>query len=131
MLLENSDAGAPEYYAPPAEVVAGTTVLPTLPAFRAYLEKTGRICPRPWCWMRFFILFQPVGEPPWLSSWWTTSNRDKQDLFLKQMEYLARYTDQFHAACRFLHELDREYWLCTTEKLASGHPERGKLLARD
>lgn len=127
MQLEIAGARAQEYYEFSTEHTASAPVAPALDAFKAHLERNGRICPRPWCWMRFYILFQPVYEPPWLSSWWATSTQEKNDLFLKQVEYLAWHTDHFHAACRFLQELDQEYWLCTTEKLAGGHPERGKL----
>ena len=82
-----------------------------LDAFKAHLESTGKICPRPWCWRRFYILFQPGLEPPWLSSWWITSTQEKKNIFLKQMEYLAWQTNHFHTACRFLQDLDKEYWL--------------------
>jgi len=122
MQPEITGGGAHEYYAPATAVIARTDGSAELDAFRAYLEKTGRVCPRPWCWMRFFILFRPVDEPPWLSSWWTTTTREKQDLFLKQMDYLARYTDRFPAACRYLHDLEEEYWLCHTEKFAGVQP---------
>ena len=128
MQLEISSSGAHEYYVPPSGHTASMPVGPALDAFKAYLERTGRICPKPWCWKRFFILFKPACEPPWLSSWWVMSAQEKKDLFLQQVEYLARHTDQFHMACRFLHELDKEFWLLSgTEKLARGHPERDKL----
>ena len=117
MQLEISSTQAHEYYGPPTENTASATVVPALDAFKAHLERTGKICPKPWCWKRFFILFKPVYEPPWLSSWWVTSPQEKKDLFLKQVEYLARHTDHFHAACRFLQELDKEFWLLSgTEK---------------
>jgi len=95
---------------------------PALDAFKAHLERTGKIYPRPWCWKRFSILFQPACEPPWLTSWWAMSNQEKNNLFLKQVDYLAWHTDRFPAACRFLQELDDQDWFFTTEKphLSSG-----------
>ena len=111
MQLEISSTHAHKYYVPPTEHAASEHVVPALDAFKAHLERTGKICPKPWCWKRFFILFKPAFEPPWLSSWWATSTQEKKELFLKQMEYLAYQTNLFPAACRFLHELDNEYWL--------------------
>jgi len=75
------------------------------------MDRTGKICLRPWCWRLFFILFQPAQEPPWLSTWWSTSTQEKKTLFLAQMEYLARHTERFPAAYRFLQGLDQENWL--------------------
>lgn len=95
----------------PCRHIAGDDAVLKLGAFAAYLAGTGRICPRPWCWRRFCILFRPAEEPPWLSSWWTTSAQEKQAVFLKQMEYLARHTSRFHEACRFLYGLGEEHWL--------------------
>ena len=111
MQMENSSVQAHEYYVPPAENTASEPGIPALDDFKAHLVGTGKICPRPWCWKRFFILFNPGHEPPWLSAWWVTSAREKKDIFLKQLEYLAWHTDHFHAACRFLHEMDQDNWL--------------------
>ena len=111
MQLEISSAQAHEYVEPYIEDSDSNTSTLTLAAFKAYLESTGKICPRPWCWGRFYILFKPGCEPPWLSSWWITSTQEKKNIFLKQMEYLACQTNHFHAACRFLQEMDKEYWL--------------------
>ena len=82
-----------------------------LAAFQAHLNRTGKVCPRPWCWRRFYNLFKPGYEPPWLTSWWATSTRDKKDLFLKQMEYLAWQTNHFHEAYQFLMKIDEKHWL--------------------
>jgi len=82
-----------------------------LAAFQAHLNRTGKVCPRPWCWRRFCNLFNPGYEPPWLTSWWATSTRDKKDLFLKQMEYLAWQTNHFHDAYQFLMKIDEKHWL--------------------
>jgi hypothetical protein len=76
-----------------------------------YLEETGKICPRPWYWERFFILFKPRYEPCWLSSWWKTTNEEKKELFRKQIFHLAYRTDRYPEARRFLYEMDEMNWL--------------------
>lgn len=76
-----------------------------------YLDKTGKVCPRPWCWRRFYILFRPGYEPCWLSAWWETSLRDKKALFHRQLYYLANRTSRYHEASRFLYGLDEALWL--------------------
>ena len=111
MQLEISGTQSDEYSGPYTGHSDSHPVALTLDAFRAHLDSTGKICPRPWCWRRFYILFQPDLEPPWLSSWWMTSTQEKKTLFLKQMEYLACQTNHFPAACRFLQDMDKEYWL--------------------
>jgi len=83
-----------------------------LEEFKAHLQASGKICPRPWCWKRFYIMFNPGMEPPWLSAWWTVSRQEKKDLFLQQLEYLAARPDHFHSACRFLLRLGDENWVC-------------------
>jgi hypothetical protein len=82
-----------------------------LAAFVAHLNRTGKICLKPWCWRRFCLLFKPGSEPPWLSSWWATSTREKKDLFLKQMEYLAYHTNRFDAAYQFLRGIAGDNWV--------------------
>lgn len=76
-----------------------------------YLETTGKICPKPWYWERFFILFKPRYEPCWLSAWWKTTHEEKKELFRKQLFYLAYRTDRYSRACQFLYELDEINWL--------------------
>lgn len=76
-----------------------------------YLEETGKICPKPWYWERFFILFKPRYEPCWLSAWWKTTPGEKKELFRKQLFYLAYRTDRYLQACHFLDELEEMNWL--------------------
>jgi hypothetical protein len=76
-----------------------------------YLEENGKICPKPWYWERFFILFKPRYEPCWLSAWWKTTTEEKKELFRKQLFYLAYRTGRYFPACRFLYELDEINWL--------------------
>jgi len=82
-----------------------------LAAFEAHMNRTGKVCLKPWCWRRFYLLFKPGFEPPWLSSWWMISTREKKDLFLKQMEYLAYQTNRFNSAYQFLREIDESNWV--------------------
>ena len=79
--------------------------------FMKKLERDGKICPKPWAWARFFNLYHPRYEPCWLSSWWQTSREEKQDLFQKQLVYLAYRTDRFQAAIAFLENLADKDWL--------------------
>lgn len=82
-----------------------------LNAFEEHLKSSGKVCPRPWYWERFFILFRPAYEPPWLSVWWETSVEEKKDLFLKQIQYLAYQTNHFYEAYQFLDAIGEENWL--------------------
>ena len=75
-----------------------------------YLNETGKVCPKPWYWKRFFIIYKPRYEPCWLSSWWETSVKEKKELFHKQLRYLAYHTDHFHEACQFLYAIDKNNW---------------------
>ena len=75
-----------------------------------YLNESGKVCPKPWYWKRFFIIYQPRYEPCWLSSWWETSVEEKKELFHKQLHYLAYNTGRFHEACRFLYAIDETNW---------------------
>lgn len=75
------------------------------------LEENGKICPKPWYWERFFILFKPRYKPCWLSSWWRTPNEGKKELFRKQLFFLAYRTDHYLEACKFLYELEDMNWL--------------------
>ena len=100
----------------PGRSGAGTPTRPAqdifiLAEFKAQLQATGRIYPRPWCWKRFCIMFNLAVEPPWLSTWWTMSRQEKKDLFLQQLEYLAAQPMRFQSACRFLHRLGDENWV--------------------
>jgi hypothetical protein len=84
----------------------------TLAAFEAHLNRTGKVCLKPWCWRRFSLLFRPGFEPPWLSSWWSIPNHEKKALFLRQLEYLACRTNRFDAAHQFLRGLAGDNWVC-------------------
>jgi len=82
-----------------------------LEALIAQLKNKGKVCPKPWCWRRFYMLFGAGYEPPWLSSWWAVSNADKKALFIRQLEFLAYETNRFADACRFLAGLNNDQWV--------------------
>ncbi len=98
-------------YKPYTENTDSYNIALILDAFEAHLRRTGKVCPRPWYWRRFFILFKPRYEPPWLSSWWKTSTQAKKEIFMKQAEYLAYRTSNFHEAYQYLNAIDDENWL--------------------
>lgn len=78
--------------------------------FKSHLLKTGKVCPRPWCWGRFFMAFQPRYESYWLADWWQTSDIEKRERLLEQLDFLVRQTGQFRAAYRFLCNLEDKDW---------------------
>ncbi len=82
-----------------------------LEVFLAQLKSKGKVCPKPWCWRRFYMLFGAGYEPPWLSSWWNVSSAEKKALFIRQLEFLAYETNRFTDAHRFLMCLGEEQWL--------------------
>ena len=102
------DIDSPEF---PASNVYNPETRESINKLINYLEATGKICPKPWYWERFFILFNPRYEPCWLSNWWKTTPGEKKELFRKQLFYLAYRTDRYARACRFLYGLDEMNWL--------------------
>lgn len=76
-----------------------------------HLDLTGKICPKPWYWQRFFMLYQPRYEPCWLSDWWKTPKQEKKELFIKQLHYLAYRTERFKDALHFIRQLEDKNWL--------------------
>ena len=82
-----------------------------LAAFQAWLNKSGKVCLKPWCWRRFSILFNTGIEPPWLSSWWSTSMQHKRSVLDQQLSILAQQPMQFHAAINFLRSIADDGWL--------------------
>lgn len=78
--------------------------------FKSHLHKTRKICPRPWIWGRFFIEYQPGYESYWLVQWWQTSDTEKRNRFLEQLDYLAHETGHFRQAYSFLCRLEDQDW---------------------
>ena len=111
MHAEVSNSSHSERYEPFTQNAGSHHIALTLEAFVAHLKRTGKVCPKPWCWRRFWILFNPGYEPPWLSSWWMMPTQEKKDLFLRQMDYLAYHTNRFQEAYQFLCQIDEDHWL--------------------
>ena len=78
--------------------------------FKSHLHKTGKVCPKPWFWGRFYMEFQPMYESYWLAQWWQTSDADKRARFMEQLDYLAHETSHFRAAYCFLCNLEDNDW---------------------
>lgn len=78
--------------------------------FKSHLHKTGKVCPKPWFWGRFFIKYRPKYESYWLAQWWQTSDADKRARFMEQLDYLARETGYFQAAYCFLCSIEDKDW---------------------
>jgi len=76
----------------------------------SHLQKTGKICPKPWFWGRFYIEYQPRYESYWLLQWWQTSDAEKSARFQDQLDYLARETGHFCDAYRFLCRIEDKDW---------------------
>lgn len=83
--------------------------------FKSHLLKTGKICPKPWCWARFFMAFQPHYESYWLANWWQTSDVEKHERLLEQLDFLVRETGHFREAYRFLCALEDKDWYFNRE----------------
>ena len=77
---------------------------------KSHLHKTGKICPKPWYWGRFFIEYQPGHESYWLVQWWQTNDVEKRERFLQQLDYLARETRHFREAYNFLCAIEDGDW---------------------
>jgi hypothetical protein len=81
-----------------------------LAEFKKNLLEQGIICPRPWYWGRFFSLFRPHYESYWLMQWWSTSDEEKNERFLTQLDYLAYNTMRFQDAYWYLNSIGRQNW---------------------
>lgn len=78
--------------------------------FKIHLLKTGKVCPRPWHWGYFYNAFQPLYESLWLMGWWQTSDQEKRDRFIEQLDYLAQHTLRFRRAYHFLCGIEDSDW---------------------
>ena len=78
--------------------------------FKSHLLKTGKICPKPWFWGRFFNEYRPRYESYWLVQWWQTSDAEKRARFLEQLDYLAHETGHFREAYSFLCGIEDRDW---------------------
>ena len=83
--------------------------------YKAYLESSGRICPRPWYWSRFYSMFQPFYESYWLMQWWNTTDAEKKERFLAQLDYLTDNTMRFQDAYWYLNSIGDQNWHYTNK----------------
>jgi len=81
-----------------------------LTSLKLHMETTGKVCPKAWHWGRFYKLFHPMHESYWLTTWWETTDEEKQRRFDEQLNYLARQTIRFREAYTFLMEIDDRNW---------------------
>ena len=94
--------------------------------FKSHLYKTGKVCPKPWFWGRFFMEYQPKYESYWLAQWWQTSDTEKRVRFMEQLDYLARETGCFRKAYCFLCGMEDKDWHYMSINLYNhgGHGEK-------
>ena len=81
-----------------------------LNSLKLHMETTGKVCPKAWHWGRFYKLFHPMHESYWLTTWWETTDEEKQHRFDEQLNYLAKQTIRFREAYTFLLEIEDRYW---------------------
>lgn len=77
---------------------------------KSHLHITGKVCPKPWFWGRFFMEYRPRYESYWLEQWWQTGDADKRARFLEQLDYLAYETGYFREAYCFICSLEDRDW---------------------
>ena len=93
-------------------VIGETTINSTrLVSYKQHLKETGKVCPKPWYWSRFYSQFRPMYESYWLMQWWNTSVDEKHERFITQLDYLAYHTMRFQSAYWFLTMLKEKNWL--------------------
>lgn len=81
-----------------------------LRSLKLHMQTTGKICPKAWHWGRFYKSFHPMHESYWLTTWWETTDDEKQRRFEEQINYLARQTIRFREAYEFLLDIDDKFW---------------------
>ena len=81
-----------------------------LNSLKIHMKATGKICPKAWHWGRFYKFFHPMHESYWLSSWWETTDDEKQRRFDEQLNYLVTQTIRFGEAYQFLLEIEDRNW---------------------
>ena len=81
-----------------------------LNSLKLHMETTGKVCPKAWHWGRFYKLFHPMHESYWLTTWWETTDEEKQLRFDEQLNYLARQTIRFREAYAFILEIEDKNW---------------------
>ena len=79
-------------------------------SLKLHMERTGKICPKAWHWGRFYKSFHPMHESYWLTTWWETTDDEKQHRFHEQLNYLAKQTVRFSDAYEYLLKMEDRNW---------------------
>jgi len=79
-------------------------------SLKLHMQRTGKICPKAWHWGRFYKSFHPMHESYWLTTWWETTDDEKQLRFNEQLNYLAKQTIRFRDAYKFLLGIEDSNW---------------------
>lgn len=95
----------------PIPVISESTIYADrLATLKRHLEETNKICPKPWYWGRFYTNFQPLYESYWLMQWWNTTDDEKYERFVTQIDYLAYNTTRFQNAYWYLMTIGDHNW---------------------
>ena len=81
-----------------------------LTSLKLHMQRTGIICPKAWHWGRFYKSFHPMHESYWLTTWWETTDDEKQRRFHEQLNYLAKQTVRFSDAHEYLLKMEDRNW---------------------
>lgn len=90
-------------------------------SLKSHMQRTGKICPKAWHWGRFYKSFRPMHESYWLTTWWETTDDEKQLRFNQQLNYLAKQTIRFRDAYKFLLGIKDSNWHFKTTLYTLNH----------
>ncbi len=90
-------------------------------SLKLHMQRTGKICPKAWHWGRFYKSFRPMHESYWLTTWWETTDDEKQLRFNEQLNYLAKQTIRFRDAYKFLLGIEDSNWHFKTNLYTQNH----------
>jgi|GEM_PF-3498259 len=90
-------------------------------SLKLHMQRTGIICPKAWHWGRFYKSFRPMHESYWLTTWWETTDDEKQLRFNEQLIYLAKQTIRFRDAYKFLLGIEDSNWHFKTTPYTQNH----------
>ena len=95
----------------PIPVISSSSIYADrLAALKKHLDDTSKVCPKPWYWGRFYTNFQPLFESFWLMQWWNTTDEEKYERFITQLDYLAFNTNRFQNAYWYLMTIGDNNW---------------------
>jgi len=90
-------------------------------SLKLHMQRTGKICPKAWHWGCFYKSFHPMHESYWLTTWWETTDDEKQLRFNEQLNYLAKQTIRFRDAYKFLLGIEDSNWHFKTTPYTQNH----------